>query len=1123
MRKSNTLFFTVAVLSIIGIFSIQALGQGRVTGTITGVVTDPAGSVIQGAKVTALNNATGFKQETVTNSDGFYRLDLLPVGAYSVTIAPTSGFKQAVNNAINLSVNDVLRLDFKLETGQVSEVVTVSDSPSIVNTETSTLGKVVDNRTLTDLPVLSAGAGGRNPLQLAPLQSGVVAAGQVGPFAVNGQRAQSNNFLLDGGDSNDLAINVPDAIQGFSPDALQEFRILTNTFSAEYGRNSGSVVNAVSKSGSNQFHGNVFEFFRNRVLNATPYFNNAATNFNGPRNPQFSVNEFGGTFGGPVIKEKTFFFFSYEGFRRRQGDVRSATVFSDAERSLINQFGTPQAKALLALVPRANSGSTLFSSPSNALDRNQYFGKVDHSFSANNRLFVSFFTEKQRRAEPFAFGGGNIPGFGTTGDLRFTNVVIGHTSVLSSSLVNEARVSFHRRGTFDVVPVNKTKPSDLGISGIVPDDSTAAGPPAIQIVGLTTFGNTIQGPQGRFDNTFQYSDSLSQRLGSRHNLKYGADVRTYAQNQVFDFINSGLYVFDGSASDAFGLPTIAGLSAPLNDFANGVSVTYVQNSDGRKGYRTRSYNFFGQDDFKIKPSFTLNLGLRYELNTNLRDIRDEVAGFRPGQQSTVFPSAPTGLIFPGDTGISSSTYQNDYNNFAPRVGFAWDVLRNGKLSLRGGYGLYYDIVISETTLQFLTSAPYAIQPNIFLTTINNPFSGSLINPLPQPFPHSPAKPGDPFDFTSVAPVSLTVNDPNFRTPYAQQYQMQVQYEFLRGYTLEVGYVGTSGVKLLTRREINPAMVTPTATAGNVDSRRFFNQNNPLNTTFGGAVFGSITNQETSANSHYSSLQVTVSKRFSQGFQFQSAYTYGHAIDNASGLRSNTRYNDPSADLADSDSDIRHRYVVSYIWELPFGKGLKGAAGKLLSGWQVGGVTQFQTGIPFSITEPTDRSLSGAGSDRPNFLGGEVQIFDPRNSDATLGPGGATGAPGDNHYFNAVCANTPTLGPPAPSQVRATCPAGGNPFFRRVGSGASAAQGAGRFGNLGRNVFHGPGINNWDFSVLKRTKVTEAQEIEFRAEYFNFFNHAQFNNPSGNVGSVNFGRVTTTRDPRLIQFALKYKF
>jgi hypothetical protein len=411
-------------------------------------------------------------------------------------------------------------------------------------------------------------------------------------------------------------------------------------------------------------------------------------------------------------------------------------------------------------------------------------------------------------------------------------------------------------------------------------------------------------------------------------------------------------------------------------------------------------------------------------------------------------------------------------------------------------------VISETTLQFLSSAPYAIQPAINSTTINNPFSGSIENPLGQPFPHTPAKPGDPFDFTSVAPVGLTVNDSNFRTPYAHQYNMQVQYEFLRGYALEVGYVGTSGVKLLTRREINPALVTPTANTGNTDRRRVFNQNNPLNPAFGGAVFGSITNQETSANSNYSSLQTTVSKRFSKGFQFQNSYTYGHCIDNASGLRSNTRFNDPSADRGNCESDIRHRYVVSYIWELPFGRGLNGVAGKFLYGWQVGGVTQFQTGTPFNITDSTDRSLSGAGSDRPDFVGGDLQFFDPRNVDTSLGTG-------FNHYFNGTGGGTAT--------------AATNPFFRRVGAGTTAAAGAGRFGNLGRNMFHGPGINNWDFSVLKRTKVTEGQEVEFRAEMFNIFNHTQFQNPNGNIGSAAFGRITTTRDPRLIQFALKYKF
>ena len=319
-----------------------------------------------------------------------------------------------------LSVNDSLTFDVKLEIGQVSEVVTVSEAPSAVNTETSVMGRTVDNRTLNDLPILS-GANGRNPLALAPLQAGVMPAGQVGPFSVNGQRAQSNNFLLDGGDSNDLAINVPDAVSGFSPDALQEFRILTNTYSADYGRNSGAIVALISKSGTNDYHGNLFHFFRNRVLNATPFFNNATSTFIGDRKPQFNVNEYGGTIGGPLHlprfgeggptyisgKDRTFFFFSYLGFRRRQGVSQSATVPTQAQRNIINAVGTPEAKALLGLIPAANSGNTLFSSAGNSLDRDQFSIRGDHRFNEKNSMFITFFNEDQVNTAPYAFGAYN--------------------------------------------------------------------------------------------------------------------------------------------------------------------------------------------------------------------------------------------------------------------------------------------------------------------------------------------------------------------------------------------------------------------------------------------------------------------------------------------------------------------------------------------------------------------------------------------------------------------------------------------------------------------------------------------------------------------------------------------
>jgi len=1096
----------VLLFSALFVFTSVALGQN--TGLISGTVQDQSGAVVAGANVTAQNPATNFSRTTTSATNGAYRFDQLPVGTYTIS-TEAAGFKKSVTPQVALSVNDALTLDIKLEVGQVSETVTISEAPSAVNTETSVLGKTVDNRTLNDLPILS-GAGGRNPLALAPLQAGVMPAGQVGPFSVNGQRAQSNNFLLDGGDSNDLAINVPDAVNGFSPDALQEFRILTNTYSADFGRNSGAVVALISKAGTNEYHGNLFEFFRNRALNATPFFNNSSANFVGLRKPQFNVNEFGGTIGGPLPlphfgeggpaiisgKDKTFFFFSYLGFRRRQGVSQSATVFTNAQRNFITANGTPEAKALLALVPPANSGSTLFSSASNSLDRDQFSIRGDHRFSDNNTMFVTFFNEDQTFTDPYAFGGSTVPGFGTTGNLRFTNLIASDFYTFSPKTVNEFRFSWHQRDTLSVVPVNKTSPADLGIEGVIPDDPGAAGPPRIDITGGISFGNTIQGPQGRDDNTFQYVDNISHNRGNHH-FKFGGEYRSYFQNQTFDFINSGLYQFLGAFT-----------GDPIEEFALGLPTVYIQNSAGTPRYETQNYTLFVQDDWKVRSNLTLNLGLRYELDKPLVDSEDRVNTFRAGQQSTIFPTAPRGLVFPGDAGITRSTYQTDKNNFGPRVGFAWDVLGNAKLSLRAGFGVYYDTVISETTLQFLTAPPFAIQPAVVCTTIDNPFAnvdpGCGGSPIPQPFPFHPAKPGEPFKFSDLGTIGLTINDPDFKTPYSTQYNMNVQWEFRKNYLLEVGYVGTTGVNLLTRREINPGLLLPGANTTNTDIRRVFNQGNPQNAAFGGAVFGSITNQETSAHSSYNSLQATVSHRFSDGFYFQNAYTWSHCIDNSSGLRSNTRFNDPRADRGNCDQDIRQRNVLSYIYELPMFKDQRGFAGKILGGWQVSGVTTLQTGTPFNITEPTDRSLTGAGSDRPDFIGtGTVTFLDPRNTDTANG--------GPNRFFNGTGGGTGS--------------AATNPFFRRVGTSNAATllNGAGRFGSFGRNVFHGPGTVNFDFTMIKRTRIGENKIIEFRSELFNVFNHANFGNPNGSIGSANFGRITTTAEPRLIQFGFKFTF
>jgi hypothetical protein len=1096
---TNRLAYSALLLSTA---TLACFGQATL-GTISGFVKDPAGGLIATAKVTAHNVDTDANSTTNTAHNGEYNFPTLAPGQYSIRVE-AAGFRRTEMSPQRLLAGGTLRIDVNLEVGTVTETVTVESQATQVNTVDAQLGQSVID--FPHLPLLS-GAGGRNPLNLTLTMPGVSPGGQVGPFSVNGQRAQANNYMLDGGDSNDLAINVPDAVTVISPNALSEFRVVTGSMNAEYGRNSGAVIQVNTKQGANRFYGGASEIFRNTKLNATPFFQKVtpggtpATFANGlPRKPQWNTNDFDTNFGGRIIPDKTFFFVSYLGFRRRQGVTNSATVPSDAQRAAISSVGTPQAKALLALVPQASTGNTLFIAPSNSLNRDQGLARIDHYFTQANQFSATYFIEQQDFTDPFPFGGGTIPGFGTLGNLRYQNLVLRDAHTFSPTLFNEARAAFHRRATLSVVPVNRTPLSSLGLTNIIPDDPNASGPPRVDISGFTTFGNTIQGPQGRYDNTFQYLDNLSWIKGA-HTFKFGAEARWYNQNQIFDFINNGYFIIDGSGvQNAIGSRT-AGLTDPLSDFANGFATEFVQNSAGRRGYRTHAVDLFAQDTWKLRRNFTLDLGLRWEYSSPLVDLFDRVNTIHLGQQSKVFPDAPVGLVFPGDSGISRSTYSPDYHDFAPRVGFAWDVRGNGKLSVRGGFGMFYDAPISELTLQYLTSPPFAIQPFTLFTPFNNPWGGSQSNPIPQPFPFTPVPRGGHFDFTNIAPIGLTIMDPGFRTPYSNNWNLQVQYQLPKDWLVSVGYVGNNGVKLLNRRNIDPAIPGPGATTGNTDKRRIFNLGNPQDTPFGGAVFSGVTDQLSDANSSYSALEITANKRFSHGLGMTHSYTWGHAIDDASGLRVNSNIYNYRNDRGNSEQDVRHRYVGTYYYELPFMRDQRGFAGRVLGGWGISGITTFQTGLPFNITESTDRCLCDGGNQRPDFLGGNVAFFDPRSNTAVTGRG--------NSYFDGTGGGSAT--------------GAGNPYFRRVGGGTSFALGAGRYGNFGRNVFHGPGVNNWDFAAFKRFKLAERHTLEFRSEFFNVFNHTQFGNPTGGISSVNFGRVLTAADPRLVQLTLRYLF
>ena len=590
-------------------------------------------------------------------------------------------------------------------------------------------------------------------------------------------------------------------------------------------------------------------------------------------------------------------------------------------------------------------------------------------------------------------------------------------------------------------------------------------------------------------------------------LKFGGDYRAFEGNQQFTFINNGYFIYDGSGVENGLVAPVPGVTNDaLTDFIRGFVTEYVQNSAGHQGYRDRFAGLFFQDDWKLARNLTVNLGVRWEYAAPLTELNGEENAFRAGQQSTVFPTAPVGLLFPGDKGISASTYNHDWNNFGPRFGFAWDPFSNGKLSVRGGYGVFYDVAVSELTLQFLTAPPFGIQPfTLFDTDMTHPYSSSLINPIPQPFPHPPVKPGDPFDFTNIAPVGLTVMDPNFATPYSQQWNLQVQYQIAPAWLASVGYVASNGVKLMYRNEMDPAVPISTATTGNTDQRRIYNLTNPQSAAYGGAVFSGITDQSSAANSNYNSLQAELRTRMWHGLVMTHAYTWSHSIDDASGLRVNSTGNIYSRanDRGNSEFDIRHNYVGSVIYDLPWMKDQKSFVGHVLGGWTFSFIEAIHSGLPFNLTEPNDRCLCGGGGNRPDYIGGDVQFVDPRTN--------AFGK--QNSYFDGTSGGS-----------------GGaltNPYFRRVGTGNSAALGAGRYGNFARNVFHGPGAINSDIGLTKRVRISEGQSFELVGEAFNLFNHTNFLNPvsttGGSIGSATFGQITGALDPRLIQITARYTF
>jgi hypothetical protein len=1143
----------VFLYSSLVLLMVAGSAWGQATARLTGIVKDQSGATVAAATVTLTNQGTNISRTTTTDGEGNYLFSLVDVGNYQLTVEH-AGFKKNIQSGIKLEVNQTGRLDITLDIGQTTEVVEVSAAVPQVDTSGAVLGKVEDTKRIQDLPLLD-----RDTLQLGLLQAGVFAPdpddGSGNPFSVSGQRSESLTFLIDGADNTDFLSN--NIAVSPNPDAVQEFKILTNNYDAEFGRSSGGVVNQVIKSGTNQVHGSAFEFLRNDVLNARDYF----LPQDQPKG-SFKRNVFGGTVGAPLKKDKTFIFGAYQGARRREGQILPLlTVLSPAERTgdfselctpgggnagfgaggttcttggtqLVDPNGNPipfntftpnpvSANYISKYLPLPNRPNNGFLSASTAaINEDQGIVRVDHNLTQRDALSVLYVINDRRDAFPFAINkgastGGNVPlGSGFTDTDRNQVLTIGWTHSFARGWINEFRASANRTANLQAKPTDPTTPADLGFTNVNPDDAAGAAVPIIFTPGFN-IGPSPQGPTKLHDMTYQYQDHLTIPHG-RHEWKFGADIRRVQNNFIFDFFNNGSFSFGGAANGPQAGNTFTGDASA--DFVAGFPGNFFQFSTASYNIRTTSEHFYAQDSFKIRPRLTLVLGLRYEYNSPQYDLHNNIIGFfGTGAQSTVFPDAPPGVLYPGDPGTPNRALVNaDRNNFAPRFGFAWDMFGNAKLVMRGGAGIFYDIEDGALNLQFGGQPPFGDVSNL------NPKPNEVASADAFADPFGALGVTNPFPFAAqgrtgeffVPKISFAfVTDPHFKTPYSENFNFGFQYQLSKDMAVEAVYVGSLGRKLISTPEVNPPQ--PSVEVAQLANgflnedcaRQFAGCVNPT-TDPGASVqdLGLILTNKSTGLSDSHQFQLTVDKRYSHGLSFRAAYTFAKTIDLSSGFRARSGgYTDPfnpRLDRALADFDVRHRFVFSGSWELPLDRPFRNnwLMKKVTEGWQVNAIASFQAGQPFTLFSNNDNSLQGNFLDRPNLIG-KIRTFDPRKQQTfTADCIGGSGTNAGNYYFDPtafVCGFNTDL---------------------HLAPGSLAS-----FGDLGRNTLIGPGINNWDISFLKKIKFMESKSLEFRAEFFNAFNHVQFLNPDPQGFDSTFGQISQTRGPRLIQFALKFYY
>lgn len=934
MSNRLRMAFVSAAFAVSFFVLVAPRAAAQSTATLTGVVTDAQGAVLPNAKVSVSSPAIGVERTTQTDKDGNYEFASLPPGVYRIQVQ-AQGFKTQVVNQLTLDVARSVTQNFQLTVGEVSQEVTVTSEIPVVETATTSVGTVIDRRTVQEIPL-----NGRHfvdlglliPGSVTPPQNGFLTAplrGQ-GSFAINtaGNREDTVNFQING-------INLNDQVQNqitFQPsiNTVQEFKADNSTFSAEYGRNSGAVVNIATRSGTNEFHGELFEFVRNDTFDARNFF--------GAQIPPFRRNQFGAALGGPVylprfgeggastrsLKDKTFFFFSYEGLRQRQGLTLNSDVLSDAQRAAATN---PTTIKLLNLIPRPNAvsstGSPRFLGSATApVNIDQFTIDISHNISENDRVHGYYAIQHDLRGEP-NLQGDSIPGFGDTRKSARQILTFNETHTFTPNVVNEARFGFNR--IFIRFSPNATfNPLDFGINDGV---TRPIGLPQISIGGTNlNFGGPSGFPQGRADTTYVFSDTLNYLRGN-HSFKFGGEFRTFLNNNF----NSDTGTF-----------TFANIAAFLAGTANGFSITA---GDVTSSIAQKAFAVFAQDNYKFKPNLTFELGFRYDLNLSPTERYNRFVNFIPTSDS---------LVQVSDS--SRRPYTNNRRNLQPRIGFAYDPFKNGKTSIRGAYAVLVDQPITNLVTGLTSNPPLAI-PLLLAAGRTTTFATAFVD----------ARAG------GLAPNAV---DPGFDNGYIQSYNLNVQREIGQGFGVTIGYFGSKGSHLRLSRNINQLI-------NGVRPYPALSANSPI---LPGAALGNITEREGTGNSNYNALWVTAVKRLSRGLQFNASYTFSKSIDynsqSSQGVTVQDSYN-LRGDRGLSDFDARHRFVISSIYELPF----KG--NRLVGGWQLTAIVQAQSGNPINIlagnalafasanlAAVSSNSLTGVATLRPDVIGAITVTHDP---------------------------------------------------------------------------------------------------------------------------------------------------